>query len=99
MDIHGYTMYILGEYTWYILGYTWYIHIVGYVWYIQGYTIHIPYIYHTYLSGHNMYGIYHTYTRHIPKIGVPDEAEPGARRVTPLHLESYPPGINMYIHV
>ena len=72
MDIHGYTMYILGEYTWYILGYTWYIHIVGYVWYIQGYTIHIPYIYHTYLSGHNMYGIYHTYTRHIPKIGVPD---------------------------
>ena len=72
MDIHGYTMYILGGYTWYILGYTWYIHIVGYVWYIQGYTIHIPYIYHTYLSGHNMYGIYHTYTRHIPKIRVPD---------------------------
>ena len=72
MDIHGYVMYILCGYTMYILGYTLCIHYKGYTWYIQGYTMYIPYIYHTYGWGHYMYGIYQAYTRHIPKIGVPD---------------------------
>ena len=40
-DIHGYTMYIQQSgYTWYIHGYTMYIHQV-YTWYIHGYTWYI----------------------------------------------------------
>ncbi len=67
MYIHGYTAYILGRYTWYILGYTMYIHDVGYTWYMD-----IPRIFHVYWWGRHIHGIYVVYTRHLLKIGVPD---------------------------
>ena len=46
-----------------------YIQYDGYAWYIQD----IPCIYHVYVGHLHIHGIYQAYSRHIPKIGVPDE--------------------------
>ncbi len=39
---------------------------------ICGISMDIPCISHVYRSGRHIHGIYVVYTRHIPKIGVPD---------------------------
>jgi hypothetical protein len=39
---------------------------------IHGISMDIPRIYHVYVGRLHRYGIYHVYTRHIPKIRVPD---------------------------
>jgi hypothetical protein len=39
---------------------------------IHGISMDIPGIFHVYVSRHHIHGIYQAYTRHIPKIGVPD---------------------------
>jgi hypothetical protein len=36
---------------------------------IHGISMDIPGLFHVYLSGHHIHGIYQAYTRHIPKIG------------------------------
>ena len=69
MDIHAYTTYIPGGYTWYIHVYTTYIHSVGYTWYIHGYQC----ISYEYRSGLHIHGIYMVYPMYILEIGVPDE--------------------------
>jgi hypothetical protein len=42
-------------YTWYILGYTMYIHQTGYTWYILGYTMCIDQVYTCYIHGYTWY--------------------------------------------
>jgi hypothetical protein len=39
---------------------------------IRGISMNVPRISHVYRSGRHIHGIYVVYTRHIPKIGVPD---------------------------
>ena len=85
-DIQGYTMYIrqmiCQEYTRHIPGiYIVYIpcisldiHGISIAMYIHGISLDIPCIYHPYGWHFHMDGIYQVYTRHIPKIGVPDDS-------------------------
>jgi hypothetical protein len=56
-DIHGY--------TWYILGYTMYIHVIGYTMYIDGYTMYIPDILVTFQYVRDIHGIYQAYTENL----------------------------------
>jgi len=51
-------MYILYGYTWYILGYTMYIHDIGYTMHIHGYTTYIPDILVTFPYVWDIPGIY-----------------------------------------
>ncbi len=44
-------------YTWYILGYTMYIHQTGYTWYFQGYTMYFHQVYTWYIHGYTWYDI------------------------------------------
>ncbi len=57
-------MYILGWYTWYIRGYTMYIHSDGCTWYIHQYTRYIPCICRRTPYIWNIPVIYQEYTRH-----------------------------------
>ena len=65
---------------------------------MYGISKDIPYIYHTYTIHIYQDTICMVYTIHIPgiyqKSGFQMQVEASG-----LHLESYPPGINMYIHV
>jgi hypothetical protein len=56
VDVHG----ISKDIPWYIQGY------------IHGITKDIPCIFHVYVGHLHIRGIYQAYSRHIPKIGVPD---------------------------
>ena len=42
---------------------------------IPGISMDVPGIFHVYVSGHHIHGIYQAYTIHIPKTGVPDVAK------------------------
>jgi hypothetical protein len=66
-----------------------YIQSDGYTWYIPGYTMYMPCICRTstYTSRR---GIYQAYSRHIPKIGVPDVFEETPLASTGLKLQQVP---------
>jgi hypothetical protein len=60
--------YIYMVYTWYIHGYTMYIHQTGYTWYIHGYPMYIHKLYTWYIHGYTWYiiwCIYVVYTWYI----------------------------------
>ena len=63
---------ILGIYCWNIHGIYMDIPCISASMDIHGIYMYIPCIYHVYVSGLHIHGIYYVYTRYILKIGVPD---------------------------
>ncbi len=79
--------YIYMVYTWYIQGYTMYIHQTGYTWYILGYTMYImiqlywpsiymvyPYMVYHWMYMHGIYVVYCGISIDIPSFLKPDFA-------------------------
>ncbi len=68
---------ILGIYCWNIHGISMDIPCISASMDIHGISMDIPCIYHVYVSGLHIHGIYYVYTRYILKIGVPDDPPRG----------------------